>query len=494
MTGFYRGKSRASTDAQCSMIRSLTLVFLVLATGLFPASAQTTQEETFNYNSASEQLIWRGVKTLMMCNGVFVSGRMPDQVLADEWAYTRDKPGSYGDDGFGIDMLAKMVTMGGRVGVPAMKAVYREGYGCIIMEPGQLDDAAADFPILDLPPPPGDPTEIAWPDGDLISEPDWTGIDREALQAASEWAFERPADRQKTLSLIVVYRGNIVLERYADGVDMTTRTRTWSTAKSIFSALVGIMVDDGRLELDASLDLDWLPTAQGDAPDPRDAITLRHVLNMSSGLYPVDNRVEYATGSGRAYWAGSSSARGAVNRGLVRNPGTHWDYENYDTLLGVLAMKQALGGGSAYAEFPRRALFDRIGMRNTLVGVDRFGDFIFSSQVYTNARDLARFGLLHLNRGMWGDERILSEDWIEFVRTPAPATKSRGSYYGGQWWLVPAGREDVPADAYTTNGNRGQFTIVVPSADLVIVRRGLDFGRQGFSPWDLTREVMKAFQ
>jgi CubicO group peptidase (beta-lactamase class C family) len=112
-------------------------------------------------------------------------------------------------------------------------------------------------------------------------------------------------------------------------------------------------------------------------------------------------------------------------------------------------------------------------MRNTVPGVDRFGDFIMSSQIYTNARDLARFG-------------------IDFVRTPAPSTKERRNFYGGQWWLVPDNRTDVPADAYATAGNRGQYVSVVPSHELVIVRRGLDFGRQGFNRWDLTREVLKA--
>jgi CubicO group peptidase (beta-lactamase class C family) len=215
---------------------------------------------------------------------------------------------------------------------------------------------------------------------------------------------------------------------------------------------------------------------------------------MSSGLYPVDNAgLEYATGSGLAYWAGASSVRGALSRALIREPGTSWDYENYDTLLAVWAMRQALGDHRIYLEFPRRALLDRIGMRNTLVSTDRFGDFILSSQVYTNARDLARFGLLYLNNGVWKGERILSEEWIDFVRTPAPATAERGNQYGGQWWLVPDNRTDVPADSYSTAGNRGQYVIVVPSHDLVIVRRGLDYGRQGFDRWDLVREVLKAF-
>jgi len=229
--------------------------------------------------------------------------------------------------------------------------------------------------------------------------------------------------------------------------------------------------------------------------DPRHDITLRHLLNMSSGLNTVDNRgMEYATGSGMSYWAGASSVRGALSRALIREPGTSWDYENYDTLLGVLAMKNAIGDDQAYLEYPRKALLDRIGMRNTLLSVDRFGDFIMSSQVYTNARDLARMGLLYLEGGVWDGERLLSEKWIDFVRTPAPATAERGNQYGGQWWLVPDNRNDVPKSAYSTAGNRGQFTIVVPTHNLVIVRRGLDYGRQGFNRWDLTREVLKAIR
>jgi CubicO group peptidase (beta-lactamase class C family) len=245
--------------------------------------------------------------------------------------------------------------------------------------------------------------------------------------------------------------------------------------------------------LDEPLGFDWLPRASSPETDPRSRITWRHILNMSSGLYPVDNSgLEYATGSGLAYWAGASSVVGARHRALIREPGTYWDYENYDTLLGVYAMKLLLGEEETYLEFPRRALLDRIGMRNTLLSVDRFGDFILSSQVYTNARDLARFGLLYLNGGVWNGERLLSEEWIDFVRTPAPATAASGSFYGGQWWLVPDDRADVPKDAYSTSGNRGQYVIVVPSHDLVIVRRGLDYGRQGFNRWDLTREVLKS--
>jgi len=377
-----------------------------------------------------------------------------------------------------------------------MRAAFREGVGCVIMAPDQTFDDIDGLPALAMAPPPGDPATIPWPDGDLLPDaPPPADVDAGALARASDWAFDRESAEQVTLSLLIVHRGRIIHERYAPGVDVTTRTRTWSAAKSIAVTLIGIMVDQGRLRLDAPLDVDWLPRAASPETDPRRAVTLRSALNMSSGLYPVDSwGMEYATGSGLAYWAGASAARGARRRALMRDPGTFWDYENYDTILAVYAMKLALGDDRTYLEYPRRALLDRIGMRNTLLGVDRFGDFILSSQVYTNARDLARFGLLYLQNGTWHGERLLSQAWIDFVRTPAPATATSGNFYGGQWWLVPDTRTDVPRDAYAAEGNRGQYVIVVPSRDLVIVRRGLDYGRQGFDPFDLTREVAKAIR
>jgi CubicO group peptidase (beta-lactamase class C family) len=362
------------------------------------------------------------------------------------------------------------------------------------MAPGQGLDDIDSLPIAELPPPAGDAADIPWPNGDQITPaPLPPGVDPVALQAASDWAFERESGEQVTLSLLVVHGGAIIHERYAAGVDVSTRTRTWSTAKSIAVTLIGMLVEEGRLALDDPVDIDWLPAVEKAEADPRRAITLRHLLNMSSGLYPVDSfGMEYVNGSGLAYWAGASSAVEARSRGLIREPGAFWDYENYDTLLAVYAMKRALGDEQRYREFPRKGLLDRIGMRNTLVSTDRFGDFILSSQVYTNARDLARFGLLYLRNGVWDGERLLSEDWIRFVRTPAPATAESGNFYGGQWWLVPDERTDVPRDAYATAGNRGQYVIVVPSHNLVIVRRGLDWGNQGFDRWDLTREVLRA--
>ncbi len=471
------------------------LIHLTALTLLLPAATSAQQAETYDYWRVNRDIIQHGQQAIFMCNGLFTSNRTLEQVFAQELAYLRQPVGTPSGGDYVVDWDRRSVAIGAPGGTPVMRAAFREGLGCVIMAPDQTFEDIDSLPVLDTPVSPGDAASIPWPDGDMVTDvADPAGLSPARLQAASDWAFNRDSPEQVTLSLLVVHGGQIVHERYAPGVDMTTRTRTWSTAKSIAVTLIGMLVDEGRLQLDAPLGFEWLPEAADADADPRSRITLRHALNMSSGLNTVDNAgLEYATGSGQAYWAGASSIRGARSRGLIREPGSHWDYENYDTLLAVYAMKLAIGDDQEYLQFPRSALLDAIGMRNTLLSVDRFGDFILSSQVYTNARDLARFGLLYLQNGVWNGRRLLSEDWIEFVRRPAPSTAERGNFYGGQWWLVPDDRTDVPRGAYSTAGNRGQYAIVVPSHDLVIVRRGLDYGRQGFDNWDLTREVLKAF-
>jgi len=475
-------------------LAALALAALVTA----PTAAAAQQEETFDYWRPQRDMVLWGQQAILTCNGLFTSHRTLEQVYDKELAFFAQPVGTPRGGDYEIDWERKAVAIGvpGR-GTPVMRAAFREGIGCVILAPDQTFEDIASLPQQTMEPLAGDPAATPWPDGDLLMDmPLPSNVDTKALQAASNWAFEREAPYQVTISLVVVYKGRIIHERYAPGFDMTTRTRTWSPAKRIASTLVGILVDQGRMSLDEPLGFEWLPRVASPETDPRREITLRHVLNMSSGLYPIDDGgLEYATGSGMGYWAGASSVRLALDRALIREPGTFWDYENSETLLAVRKMKEVLGDERAYLEFPRRALLDKIGMRNTLVSTDRFGDFILSSQVYTNARDLARFGLLYLNGGTWNGERIISKEWIGFVRTPAPSTGKTGNFYGGQFWLVPDDRKGEGfSDAYATRGNRGQYTIVVPSKDLVIVRRGLDWGRQGFDAWDLTREVVKAIR
>lgn len=494
----------------------LVLSLLAVAATAGPLLAQ----DRFDYHRFTRLLVDRGAQALHICNGLFVSQRTLTQIYQDE---LRAAGGTVVPaEQVQIDRDRETVTVGAASdGVPVMRAAMRPGLGCVVLAPEQTFAELDRLPALDLPPLPGDPDTIPWPDGDLVPQkPLPAGVSAAGLQAAGDWAFDRVGHGghagQVTLSLLVVYRGDIIYERYADGVTYRTRTRTWSAAKSIAGTLIGIAVGRGLLELDRPLPIAWPPDELNElhqryqtrmpmitlepwppkdyarAPDPRRRITLRHVLNMSSGLYPIDNEYGSVVGSGLSYFAGWNSAYQAANRGLVREPGTVWDYENDDTLLGLLALKTVLGDQRTYLEYPRRELFDRIGMRNTVAGVDRFGNYVMSSQVYTNARDLARLALLYLERGMWRGQRILPESWVDFSRTAAPATARFGNFYGAQWWLVQDARTDIPQDAYTMAGAQGQYAIVVPSHDLVIVRRGFDSGQPAFPTWDLVAQVLRA--
>ena len=304
-----------------------SLLVLLSITLFIPIISQAQQVEAYDYWQHQREMVRRGQHAIFMCNGLFTSNRNLEQLYEWELEFFDDPIGDANGGDYRVDRVKKAVEIGAPGEVPVMRAAFREGIGCVIMPPDQDLDEIERLPELTLPYPPGNPSDIPWPDGDLISDNTLpANVDSDALGAASNWAFERPSDEQQTVSLLVVYKGQIIHERYADGFDMSTRTRTWSTAKSIASTLIGMLVDSGRLDLDEPLGFDWLPESRSPETDPRNEITLRHVLNMSSGLENVDNRgLEYAIGSGLSYWAGSSSVVGARSRALIRTPGTYWD-------------------------------------------------------------------------------------------------------------------------------------------------------------------------
>lgn len=503
--------------------RSRSAVQALLATALLAASLLAhplSGQEGYDVHHPTAQLTQYGQQALTLCNGLFVSERDLEEIYEGELA-RMSRPLAPSRIRIDESTRGVEVGVGGNDPTPVMRAVWREGLGCIVLSPDQGLEDAEGLPSLPTRERHQDPETIPWPRGDRIEDaPPPSDVEIGALEAAWDWARNREAHGghadQETLSLLVVHRGRIVFEDYAPGIEVGTMTRTWSAAKSLAATLIGIGVDRGLLELDAPLSFewrpdelneyrrrhasgfdmisweDWPPGDQAPAPDPRSRITLRHVLHMSSGLYPVDNEWGSAMGSSLCYFGGWDCGAAARDRGLVREPGALWDYENHDTLLGVLALRSALDDDEAFLRFPREALLDRLGMHHTVPGVDRFGTYVMSSQVYMNARDLARLGLLHLQEGVWEGEQVVSRDWVHFVRTPAPSTEDFGHFYGGQWWLVPDDRSELPQDAYTAAGAGGQYAIVVPSHDLVVVRRGLDRG-SALSAWDLLEQVLEAF-
>ena len=447
--------------------RALRVGLVVLLLGVMDAGrvrGQMTAELEAGY--------WAGI----MCSAVFMAGRSPEDVIREEL----DGLAVPGDGSVAspvIDHNAHAVTVAYAGSETPRIAVFREGWGSVLLPPGStLDDVKA-LPNAWVrgPMPARDASQLPWPSGDLVRPaPPPAEIDRTKLAAAIEGAFaERKDEPHKTLGVVVVYRGEIVAERYAPGWGPYTQYRSWSTAKSLTSALVGILVGQGKLDPAKPAPIaEWR-----DADDSRGAITLENLLHMSSGLNSPGNATS------KAYFGGVDAAAAAAGRALEAEPGTRFKYSNFDTLLLVQSIKEVLGGGVNYWNFPRRGLFDQIGMNHTFAETEAHGNFILSSQVYTTPRDLARFGLLYLNDGVWQGKRILPEGWVDYTRRPIPApmpdSGRRG--YGAQFWLM-GGDSRVPSDTYSTAGHRGQHATIVPSADVVVARMGLD-PRQD-SGWD----------
>jgi CubicO group peptidase (beta-lactamase class C family) len=190
---------------------------------------------------------------------------------------------------------------------------------------------------------------------------------------------------------------------------------------------------------------------------------------MSSGLYSE------GANTNAMYFGGQDVISAATTTHLEATPNTRWKYANNDTLLLLRGLRATLDDDLTYLRFPYDELFHRIGMYHTRMEMDHLGNFIGSSQVYTTARDLARFGLLYLNQGQWQGQQILPVGWSDYVAQAAStlprSPDKRG--YGAQFWLLDT-FAGIPAGTYTTAGNKGQFVTIVPEHDLVVVRTGVD--------------------
>lgn len=423
-----------------------------------------------------------GYKALIINAAVFVANRSLEDILRDELGDPDPRLTALNDTTIDHAARAVFVRYDGS-DVPRL-AVHHPQLSTVLLPPGATIENVASLPDVTMPFQGGDPENTDWPDGDRIPANSWPRqVNRARLDDAITLAFSGEKYKpHKTIGVVVVYKGHLVAERYAPTWGPHTQYRSWSSAKSITNALVGILVGEGKLDVKNPAPISaW----QRDG-DPRRKITLEHLLHMSSGLQ--------STGSNTptTYWGGANSAIEIVKPRLEVEPGTRWKYANYDTLLAVLSMKEVIGDLERYITFPRRSLLNKIGMRDTYPQMDPYGNYILSSQVYTTPRDLARLGLLFLNDGVWNGERILPKGWVDYTATPAPAKKSgEGWGYGAQFWLF---NEDprVPNDAFTTAGHRGQHVTVVPSRHLVVARMGLDpLVDDGWDQIEFTADVLK---
>lgn len=429
-----------------------------------------------------------GFVAKVVCSDVFVGGATAAQALSD----LPDEPIARLVR-TQVDEQDRRVTASVPL-VASRSAAYRDGFGCVL-EPA--DSSLGTSPGLVRVTARGSLDPALWPDGERVEPGAAAGVDRTRLNAAIADAFAEPdpARPRRTRAIVIVQRGRIVGERYADGYSAAHRFGGWSMTKSVTNALVGILTADGSLNVDANgLRPEW---RAGD--DPRRAITLDDLLRMSSGL-AFDESYTPSGGATRMLFDAADAAAVAAASPLVHAPGTHWSYSSATTNIVSSLIRDALGSDREYHRFPRRALFDRIGMSSAVIEPDPSGTFVGSSFMYATARDWARFGLLFLRRGEWNGERILPDGWVEYSTRPTPGAPL--GEYGAHWWLNAGASEDdtrrtwpdLPRDIYWASGFQGQYVVVVPSHDLVVVRLGVTADDRAWSLGDFLRAVIASFE
>lgn len=413
--------------------------------------------------------IINGHTAKVFASSLYVAGREEGQIVAEDVAqYIRFLRWSRDEE-------ARSVTVS-CLGLASRTAVYHPGIGVTLLAPGKSEVAfETEFTPVEIP---GPEPHMLWPQGDGPIVEGLSALPQQALEEAIAWAFEEPGEipGRRTRAVLVVQGDRLIAERYAPGFDAHTPLLGWSMSKSVTSALVGVLVKEGKLDLHAPA-----PVAEWqEAGDARQAITLDRLLRMSSGLeFNEDYGDPFADVLHMLYRSedfGSYAAR----CDLAHGPDTHWAYSSGTSNLVSRIVREAVGGTQAdYFNFPRTALFGPLGMGSALMEPDASGTFVGSSYTYATARDWARFGLLYLRDGVWEGERILPEGWVKYSTTPTP-TAPKGNY-GAHWWLN-AGPSDeperrpmpsLPGDLYFASGHEGQFVVVVPSRDVVIVRLGL---------------------
>ena len=320
-----------------------------------------------------------------------------------------------------------------------------------------------------------DPSTQRWPMGDVLTEePLPAEIDAAKLKQAVNAAFE-PAE-EMTTAFVVTWRGQLIAERYGEGLTARTPLEGWSMGKSLTATLLGILIKQGVYELPQPA-----PIPEWQTPgDPRAKIRIVDILHMSSGLRIKAPQDPDYDPSGPypdhlyLYTGGVDSFHYAATRPLQWPPNTVGRYHNTDpVLINYLIRLGVEKRGQEYLSFPQRALFDKLGIRTIVMETDPFGNFLGQGYELGSGRDWARLGNLYLQDGVWNGERILPEGYAKFVSTPAPAWEAdKRPIYGGFFWINGDRRFPVPRDAYYMAGAGGQTTLIIPSHDLVVVRLG----------------------
>ena len=424
-----------------------------------------------------------GLSAQTLCSAVFVSVIDPRRVF-DETLKPMIGSGLVSNRLHYTVDLERREVKADWAGIFHSRSVYRGPAGCQLVP---LDSVPS-------PPPRLAPMRTASLSDVIVTVPP-TPPNR-ALERALAQAFIEPegAAPRQLKAVVVVKNGKLVGERYAPGVNAETPLMGYSLTKTVINALIGILVQKGRLRVSAPAPV----AAWQAADDRRSRITIDQLLRMSSGLAAEESHSGFDVTS-RMLFIENDMADFAERAKLKHEPGTVWEYQSPNTLLLSRIIENAAGGREADAlDFARTELFWPLGMRTAVLETDAAGTPVGSQGMLASARDWARLGQLYLNDGIAGGARILPAQWVAYSTSP-----TLGTTYGSGLWTNRSAdpgpqaritRAGMPANAFYASGNLGQRIYILPSQQLVVVRLGVTHGKGNDLVRDmkLLREVMRA--
>lgn len=337
-------------------------------------------------------------------------------------------------------------------------AVHREGLGCTLVHGDASFDRDAAVPLS------------GQVDGFVLNTQHAEAhFDMNAISAGLDAAFAD--DGRNTLAVVILHQGELVAERYADGVTAQSPLHGWSMTKSVAATMAGVLTHRDLIDVYAA----------GQIPSLREAgrpdITVDHLLRMTGGLAGYENNDGTDPNSDMLFTE-SDMATFAATRERIAEPGAVFDYQSGNTVLAGSALEEFLGDTpQEEIETIRAWLFEPLGMHHSILEPDESGTLMWSSYMYASARDWARLGQLYLDGGRApGGEQLIPQDWFDYVNERTPGSNDN---YGSGFWMYDVG---LPEDNFMMNGFQGQLGYIIPSEDLVVVRLGATNFRGDGSP------------
>lgn len=346
-------------------------------------------------------------------------------------------------------------------GLKTRTAIYREGLGATLID----DSFDVSKPYL-VPNRKNGDTIVSFPFGNKDPEKKhFSSIDYKKLDTAVANAFDKKGEKNKrTRSVLVVYKDQIIAEKYAQNFDKESKLLGWSMTKSITATLFGILQKQGKIDIHQPAPIkEW-------AADNRSKITISDLLHMNSGLEWEEN-YETICDATKMLFQSADMTRSQLEKPAAFKPNTHWNYSSGTTNLLSGILRTQFQNHQDYLDFWYAELIDKIGMNSMLIETDMSGNYVGSSYGWATTRDWSKFGLLYLHQGNWNGEQLFDPSWVSYTTTPTP-TSNDG--YGAHFWLNAGGKfPDAPRDLYYCSGYQGQMIAIIPSLDMVIVRLGL---------------------